>query len=153
MKIFRFKNKENAQEALIKMSGFEIAGRQIKVGLGVEKSTLNNDPTLIQNSPSINSNQNNNNNNINLNDKPGSNIEKARQSGLSLKDNDSNDFNNGTRESLMRKLMRDEDDLLTNDYSNGDNKLKLNLNDQNLQQHSKVISRCIVLKNMFDPAE
>lgn len=148
----RYKDKSAAEQALQSMNGFMLAGRPIRVGLGADRSAVSG-PVVISTpaqafqgsafdstGPSI--------------DRVGTSDSKARGNAASLDDTDvaGISYNKVSRENLMRKLMREEDQLApasgTSSGTRGSN--------GDLVHHesaSRKSSRCIVVQNMFDPQE
>lgn len=180
IRLSRFREANRAKEALEKMNGFDLAGRPIKVGLGNDKFTPD----------SANGAQRQNHNGQfqgsafsgaggrgvqapNFDRAGGRNDDKA--SGASaLDDTDvaGVNFNNYSRDALMRKLARTDEppsstasvsvpagarsgeapsaDKLAQPILKPKTEVKplpVNVNFNNMA------SRCVVLRNMFDPTE
>lgn len=126
------------------MNGFMLAGRAIRVGLGSDKlsqaNSANGPAQAFQGSafndqhPSI--------------DRVGMSSSRNQSSAASLDDTDVSgiSYSRVSRESLMNKLMREEDN------PNKENDLKNVQHDAPLDSSHKS-SRCVVVQNMFDPSE
>lgn len=127
------------------MNGFLLAGRPIRIGLGTDRAGM---PALVNtpaqafqgsafdtNGPAI--------------DRVGSSSAKARGNASSLDDTDvaGISYNRVSRENLMRKLMRDEDQLTAG------GSVSRSRDSTPLESASRKSSRCIVVQNMFDITE
>ncbi|KAI9353063.1 RNA binding motif protein 39b [Zopfochytrium polystomum] len=101
----QYKSAEHAKVALEKMHGYELKGRQLKVGLSTDK---------------------------------GATFQSDLNGGSLMDDDEKQGFtmSSHARVSLMAKLARAEDGLLID----------------NSPRSQPVTSRCVLLKNMFDPA-
>lgn len=162
----RFVDPTQAREALEKMNGFELAGRPIRVGLGNDKFTPESTANLLQRFQG----QSHNFQGSAFSGHGGrgaqaggaggsfdrsSGREKDRGAGgaSALDDTDVGgvNFNNYSRDSLMRKLARTEEPA----EKNGDSARKAALKAQQKKPavEASMASRCIVLRNAFNPAE
>ncbi|KND94431.1 RNA-binding protein rsd1 [Tolypocladium ophioglossoides CBS 100239] len=151
----QYKEAQNAREALEKMNGFELAGRPIRVGLGNDRSGPD----------SANSNRGHGQN-ANFQgsafsgaggrgpasafDRAGGRDNDRTGGGGALDDSDvaGVNFNNYSRDALMRKLAR------TDEASTGKDEaqvLKPKTETKPLPVNVNMASRCVVLRNMFDP--
>lgn len=129
------------------MNGFMLAGRPIRIGLGSDRASI---PTPVHtpaqafqgsgfdlNRPSI--------------DRVGNSNAKARGNAASLDDTDvaGISYNKVSRENLMRKLMREEDQIGPAGSGSG----ALKADPVRHESASRKSSRCIVVQNMFDIEE
>lgn len=149
------------------MNGFDLAGRPIRVGLGNDKFTPDSTAAIIsqkfqgQGSGSISAgvyghggrgSQAGGSNSFDR--LGGRDNDKGAGGASALDDTDvaGVNFNNYSRDSLMRKLARTED---TKDSNGVDDRRKLapQRNEVKPMPNVSQASRCVVLKNMFDPAE
>ncbi|KAJ5774929.1 RNA recognition motif domain eukaryote [Penicillium paradoxum] len=159
----QFSNPEQARDALEKMNGFELAGRAIRVGLGNDKFT----PDSNGNRPSGSStNQNFQGSSFSGQGGRGvqaggsSNFDRAggreSQKGAGASALDDTDvagvnFNNYSRDALMRKLARtDEPQPSVDDQQKF---LRPKTETKPLPVNVNMASRCVKLRNMFDPAD
>ncbi|KAL1302729.1 hypothetical protein AAFC00_003083 [Neodothiora populina] len=153
----------HAKEALKDMNGFEIAGRPIRVGLGSDKFTPESTANLLHRF----SNQNSafqgsafsgsggrgahagGNNNF---DRAGGREEKGTGGASALDDADVGgvNFNNFSRDSLMRKLARTEDPAPAQAQAPA-SRPRVDLG--KAAAHGPNPSRCIVVKNAYNEAE
>lgn len=161
----RFANPEQARDALEKMNGFELAGRAIRVGLGNDKFT----PDAHANRPSgaASTNQSNfqgssfsgqggrgvqagGSNNF---DRAGGRETEKGAGASALDDTDvaGVNFNNYSRDALMRKLARTDDPQPSVDDRQKFLRPKTEI--KPLPINVNMASRCVLLRNMFDPAE
>jgi RNA-binding protein 23/39 len=157
----RFRDAGQAREALEKMNGFDLAGRPIRVGLGNDKFTPESTANLLQRFQGQNQQQFQGSafSGAGGRGPPTSNFDRAggrdndKGSGASaLDDTDVGgvNFNNYSRDALMRKLAR------TDEASNGQPErqiLKPKTETKPLPVNVNMASRCVVLHNMFDPSE
>lgn len=166
--MYRFRDPNQAREALEKMNGFDLAGRPIRVGLGNDKFTPESTASLLQRfqgqshqqqfqgsafsgaggrGPSSGGNF----------DRAGARENDKGTGGASaLDDTDVGgvNFNNYSRDALMRKLARtDEPAPATKGRDERREVLKPKTEVKPLPVNVSMASRCILLKNMFDPAE
>ncbi|KAK9458333.1 hypothetical protein V1511DRAFT_492363 [Dipodascopsis uninucleata] len=150
----QFSEKESATNAL-ELNGFKLGGRPIRVGLGNDK--INSEPTesILQRlnggaaagsvSPGGTATGFAMNSRIQPNSRSRDDKKPTGALASALDDSDATgvSFNTVSRESLMRKLMREEDALPVQESPQ---QVKPNIS-------TTQASRCIVLNNMFDPAE
>lgn len=153
----RFRDASQAKEALEKMNGFDLAGRPIRVGLGNDKFTPETTANLLERfqdddeGPSRYQGSR---------DRRGSGYERAGEGkndrtrddakAGGLDDAGGVNYNNYNRNSLMRKLARSEDA----------GKSETKVSASKAKSESKPLpvsvsqaSRCVLLRNMFNPAE
>lgn len=140
----QYKDKASADIALEGMKGFMLAGRAIRVGLGSDRlnqpNTTNGPAQAFQGSafneqnPSI--------------DRVGASASRNQSGAAALDDADASgvSYNKVSRETLMNKLMRDEDKLARG------NSPAVHQAEPPLDSSHKA-SRCIVVQNFFDPSE
>ncbi|KAH9898772.1 splicing factor, CC1-like protein [Xylariomycetidae sp. FL2044] len=157
----QFREADQAREALEKMNGFDLAGRPIRVGLGNDKFTPESTANLLQrfqgqNQPyqgSAFSGAGGRGPQATGFDRAGGRDNDKATGASALDDTDvaGVNFNNYSRDALMRKLAR------TDEPSNGarDEKqvLKPKTEIKPMPANVSMASRCVVLHNMFDPAE
>jgi len=157
----RFRDATQAREALEKMNGFDLAGRPIRVGLGNDKFTPESTANLLQRFQGQNQQQFQGSafSGAGGRGPPTSNFDRAggrdneKGGGASaLDDTDvaGVNFNNYSRDALMRKLAR------TDEGSSGQAErqiLKPKTETKPLPVNVNMASRCVVLHNMFDPTE
>lgn len=160
----QFRDPDQAREALEKMNGFELAGRPIRVGLGNDKFTPESTANLLQRF------QGQDRSNYQGSafsgsggrgahaggsggtfDKAGGRDDQKGAGGASaLDDTDvaGVNFSNYSRDALMRKLARTED-------PEPDRRTIVAPKKENKPAAASVsqASRCVLLRNMFDPAE
>jgi len=159
----QFRDPDQAREALEKMNGFELAGRPIRVGLGNDKFTPESTANLLQRF------QGQDRSNFQGSSFSGSGGKGAHAGGSggtfdraggrddqkgaggasALDDTDvaGVNFSNYSRDSLMRKLARVED--AEPDRQAAAPKKETKSMPVNVSQ----ASRCVLLRNMFDPGE
>ncbi|CAK7203289.1 Phosphatidylinositol-3-phosphatase SAC1 [Sporothrix eucalyptigena] len=181
----QFRDSNQAREALEKMNGFDLAGRPIRVGLGNDKFTPESTAHLMQR--------------FQGRDQNGGGRDSDRRGGsgsgtfdrAGARDNDKGsgagalddtdvagvNFNNYSRDALMRKLARTDDVSVSSPSStsaaNGaayNSNGSLHAGGSDATDHRSILkprtdtkplvgvnvnlaSRCVVLHNMFDPAE
>lgn len=166
----RFRDPHQAREALEKMNGFDLAGRPIRVGLGNDKFTPESTASLLQRfqgqshqqfqgsafsgaggrGPQVTSGGGA------FDRAGGRDNDKGAGGASALDDTDvaGVNFNNYSRDALMRKLARTDEPA---QVSNGPDELreilKPKTETKSLPVNVNMASRCVVLKNMFDPAE
>jgi len=160
----QFRDPNNAREALEKMNGFDLAGRPICVGLGNDKFTPESTAQMLQRFSGYNQGfqgsafESRNRGN----DRVGRADDKATGAGASaLDDTDvaGVNFNNYSRDLLMRKLARQDDAAPTDRNGTGKDAPKQRAPEATVHTQKPLpvnvpmASRCVVLKNMFDPAE
>ncbi|KAG0135289.1 hypothetical protein HOY82DRAFT_632249 [Tuber indicum] len=164
----QYRDPNQAREALEKMNGFDLAGRPIRVGLGNDKFTPESTAQMLQRFSGYQGFQGSafDSRGRGGNDRVGRADDKASGAGASaLDDTDvaGVNFNNYSRDLLMRKLARQDEPAPTDKKtkspaaSNGkDLPLRQKLPEKvtkTLPLDVPMASRCVVLKNMFDPAE
>jgi len=166
----RFRDPNQAREALEKMNGFDLAGRPIRVGLGNDKFTPESTASLLQRfqgqshqqqfqgsafsgaggrGPQASSGSN-------FDRSGGRDNDKGSGGASALDDTDVGgvNFNNYSRDALMRKLARtDEPAPAAKGRDERREILKPKTETKPLPVNVNMASRCVVLKNMFDPAE
>ncbi|KAF2396346.1 splicing factor, CC1-like protein [Trichodelitschia bisporula] len=157
----QFRDPTAAKEALEKMNGYDIAGRPIRVGLGNDKFTSESTANLLQRFPGpsqqfqgsafsgaggrgAHAGGGTNFDRIGARDN-----EKGAGSASALDDSDvaGVNFNNFSRDALMRKLARTEEPAPVKDDKRAKPVPKAPL------PAIPQASRCVVLHNMFDAAE
>lgn len=157
----QFREADQAREALEKMNGFDLAGRAIRVGLGNDKFTPESTANLLQrfqgqNQPyqgSAFSGAGGRGQQASGFDRAGGRDNDKATGASALDDTDVGgvNFNNYSRDALMRKLAR------TDEAPNGGRDerqvLKPKTETKPLPVNVNMASRCVVLHNMFDPAE
>lgn len=161
----RFRDPTQARDALEKMNGFDLAGRAIRVGLGNDKFTPDASATRPQgpsaNQPSFQGSsfsghggrgvQAGGANNF---DRAGGGRETEKSTGASaLDDTDVSgvNFNNYSRDALMRKLARtDEPEPSVHERQQ---MLRPKTEVKPLPVNVNQASRCVMLRNMFDASE
>ncbi|KAJ5331764.1 hypothetical protein N7476_001547 [Penicillium atrosanguineum] len=161
----QFRDPTQARDALEKMNGFDLAGRAIRVGLGNDKFTPDASATRPQ-GPSANQSsfqgssfsghggrgvQAGGSNNF---DRAGGGRETEKSTGASaLDDTDVSgvNFNNYSRDALMRKLARtDEPEPPIHERQK---MLRPKTDVKPLPVTVNQASRCVMLRNMFDASE
>jgi len=165
----RFRDPNQAREALEKMNGFDLAGRPIRVGLGNDKFTPESTASLLQRfqgqshqqqfqgsafsgaggrGPQASSGSN-------FDRAGGRDNDKGAGGASALDDTDVGgvNFNNYSRDALMRKLARTDEPAPTKGRDERREILKPKTETKPLPVNVNMASRCVVLKNMFDPAE
>lgn len=159
----QFRDPNNAREALEKMNGFDLAGRPIRVGLGNDKFTPESTAQMLQRFSGYNQGfqgsafESRNRGT----DRVGRADDKATGTGASaLDDTDvaGVNFNNYSRDLLMRKLARQDESSPPDRNGAGKDAPKrvpeaVVHTSKPLPVNVPMASRCVVLKNMFDPAE
>ncbi|KAJ4404582.1 Phosphatidylinositol-3-phosphatase SAC1 [Gnomoniopsis sp. IMI 355080] len=158
----QFRDAGQAREALEKMNGFDLAGRPIRVGLGNDKFTPESTANLLQrfqgqNHPQF---QGSAFSGAGGRGAPTSNFDRAgardneKGGGASaLDDTDvaGVNFNNYSRDALMRKLARTDEPPAANTERQI---LKPKTEaPKPMPITNTMASRCVVLHNMFDPDE
>jgi RNA-binding protein 39 len=161
----RFRDPNQARDALEKMNGFELAGRAIRVGLGNDKFTPESTTTRAPGPQS--SSQSNfqgssfsgqggrgvqagGSNNF---DRAGGRESEKGAGASALDDTDvaGVNFNNYSRDALMRKLARTDDPQPSVDDQQ--KMLRPKTESKPLPVNVNMASRCVMLRNMFDPSE
>ncbi|TQN70776.1 RNA-binding protein rsd1 [Colletotrichum shisoi] len=156
----QYREASQAREALEKMNGFDLAGRPIRVGLGNDKFTPESTANILQRFPGQNpqfqgsafSGAGGRGPQTSAFDRAGGRDSEKSGGASALDDTDvaGVNFNNYSRDALMRKLAR------TDDTSNGVDErqvLKPKTETKPLPVNVNMASRCVVLHNMFDPEE
>ncbi|KAL3436568.1 hypothetical protein BDV09DRAFT_41482 [Aspergillus tetrazonus] len=161
----QFRDPNQAREALEKMNGYDLGGRAIRVGLGNDKFT----PENTQRTQSQSANQSNFQGSMfsgsggrgvqaggtsNF-DRAGGREPEKGTAASALDDTDvaGVNFNNFSRDALMRKLARTDEPA---EPSADDKQQKILLpktEPKPLPVNVNMASRCVLLRNMFDPAE
>lgn len=143
------------------MNGFDLAGRPIRVGLGNDKFTPESTANILQRFQGQNqsyqgsafSGAGGRGPQASGFDRAGGRDNDKATGASALDDTDvaGVNFNNYSRDALMRKLAR------TDDTSNGTRDerqiLKPKTETKPLPVNVNMASRCVVLHNMFDPTE
>lgn len=155
----QYRDPAQAREALEKMNGFDLAGRPIRVGLGNDKFTPESTAQMLQRfggqqAAAQNGYESRRN-------AGGRNDEKNVGTGASaLDDTDvaGVNFNNYSRDALMRKLARQDEPPVAPAGRPGDStrvqqKAQEKIPAKPLPVNVSQASRCVVLRNMFDAAE
>lgn len=156
----QFRDAHQAREALEKMNGFDLAGRPIRVGLGNDKFSPESTANLLQKFPGRDRDGPTQGSSFSgyggrgqqaSFDRAGGRDNEKSGGASALDDTDVGgvNFSNYSRDALMRKLARTDD-------SNGADQrqsLKPKTETKQLPVNVNTASRCIVLHNMFDPAE
>ncbi|RCI17053.1 hypothetical protein L249_2327 [Ophiocordyceps polyrhachis-furcata BCC 54312] len=151
----QYKNANNAREALEKMNGFELAGRPIRVGLGNDRSGSDGNTgrggghgqnANFQGSAFSGAGGRGQSSAF---DRAGRDGERNGGGGA-LDDSDvaGVNFNNYSRDALMRKLARTDEMPSGKDEAQA---LKPKTETKPPPASVHVPSRCVVLRNMFDP--
>ncbi|KAH7321214.1 linker between RRM2 and RRM3 domains in RBM39 protein-domain-containing protein [Stachybotrys elegans] len=157
----QYRDAGQAREALEKMNGFDLAGRPIRVGLGNDKFTPESTANLLQRFSGQNQNfqgsafsgSGGRGNQHSTFDRAGTRDSEKTGGASALDDTDvaGVNFNNYSRDALMRKLARtDESSTNTHDDRQA---LKPKTETKPLPVNVNMASRCVVLHNMFDPEE
>jgi RNA-binding protein 39 len=160
------------------MNGFDLAGRPIRVGLGNDKFTSESTQNLLQRFPagqhgphggqgqqglafqgsafSGSGGRGAHAGGSNNFDRAGGGREDKGTSGASALDDADVagvNFNNYSRDALMRKLARTDEPADTNGADEKRKMGKPRAETNPLPLNVPQASRCVVLRNMFDPAE
>ena len=160
-KPIRFRDPNQAREALEKMNGLDLAGRAIRVGLGNDKFTLDSAAHRLQNHNSQGSSFSGHGgrslegNGTNTFDRAGGrDLDKGTSGASALDDTDvaGVNFNNYSRDALMRKLAR-TDESAEPIIDDKNKVLRPKTETKPLPVNVNMASRCVLLRNMFDPAE
>ncbi|KAJ4859034.1 RNA recognition motif domain-containing protein [Trichoderma breve] len=143
----QFRDAGQAREALEKMNGFDLAGRPIRVGLGNDKFTPESTANLMHKFSGGRGQQS-------TFDRAGGRDSEKTGGASALDDTDvaGVNFNNYSRDALMRKLAR-TDEAPTNGNDERQQILKPKTETKPLPVNVNMASRCVVLHNMFDPTE
>lgn len=159
----RFRDPVQAREALEKMNGFDLAGRPIRVGLGNDKFTPESTANLLSrfqgdqrsfqgSAFSGSGGRGAHAGGSNNFDRAGGREDQKGAGGASaLDDTDvaGVNFNNYSRDALMRKLARTEDPAPRADKMQA----KPRAESKPLPVTVSQASRCVLLRNMFNPGE
>ncbi|KAK3387598.1 hypothetical protein B0H63DRAFT_161145 [Podospora didyma] len=156
----QFRDAGQAREALEKMNGFDLAGRPIRVGLGNDKFTPESTANLLQRFQGQNQQyQGSAFSGAGGRGAQSSNFDRAggrdNEKGTGASALDDTDvagvnFNNYSRDALMRKLARTDEPAPTT----VDRQIpKPRTETKPLPVNVNQASRCVVLHNMFDAAE
>ncbi|KAH8599630.1 linker between RRM2 and RRM3 domains in RBM39 protein-domain-containing protein [Bisporella sp. PMI_857] len=164
----QFRDPAQAREALEKMNGFDLAGRPIRVGLGNDKFTPESTASLLQRFQGQSHQQQFQGSAFsgaggrgaqaiggsNFDRAGGRDNDKGAGGASALDDTDVGgvNFNNYSRDALMRKLAR-TDEPPHNGRTERREVLKPKTEAKALPVNVNMASRCVVLKNMFDPTE
>ncbi|KAL3481965.1 hypothetical protein BJX99DRAFT_217889 [Aspergillus californicus] len=161
----QFRDPNQARDALEKMNGYDLGGRAIRVGLGNDKFTPENTqraqsqgapPSNYQGSSFSGSGgrgvQAGGTNNF---DRAGGRDTEKGTGASALDDTDvaGVNFNNFSRDALMRKLARTDEPA---EPSADDKQQKILLpktEPKPLPVNVNMASRCVMLRNMFDPSQ
>jgi RNA-binding protein 23/39 len=152
------------------MNGFDLAGRPIRVGLGNDKFTSESTANLLQRFPagqqpgggpfqgsafSGSGGRGTHAGGSNNFDRAGGRDDKGASGASALDDTDvaGVNFNNYSRDALMRKLARTDEPADTNGASDKRQAAPQRAPSKPLPVNVPQASRCVVLRNMFDPAE
>lgn len=164
--LHRFRDPNSAREALEKMNGFDLAGRPIRVGLGNDKFTPESTANLLQrfqgqgqqgyqgSSFSGHGGRGVHAGGTSTFDRAGGRDNDRGAGGASaLDDTDvaGVNFNNYSRDALMRKLARTDQPEQSADEQR--QMLRPKTETKPLPVNVNMASRCVLLRNMFDPAE
>ncbi|KAL2075705.1 hypothetical protein VTL71DRAFT_648 [Oculimacula yallundae] len=166
----QFRDPGQAREALEKMNGFDLAGRPIRVGLGNDKFTPESTASLLQRFQGQSHQQQfqgsafsgaggrgpQGTSGGNFDRAGGRDNDKGSGGASALDDTDVGgvNFNNYSRDALMRKLARTDEPAPTSKGTNERREIsKPKVETKALPVNVNMASRCVVLKNMFDPAE
>jgi RNA-binding protein 23/39 len=165
----RFRDPNQAREALEKMNGFDLAGRPIRVGLGNDKFTPESTANLLQRFQGQGANQHNFQGSAfsgsggrgaqaggaggNFDRAGGRDNEKGAGGASALDDTDvaGVNFNNYSRDALMRKLARTDEPAEPAEDKRRMAQPKAEA--KPLPVAVSQASRCVLLRNMFNPAE
>lgn len=169
----RFRDPNQAREALEKMNGFDLAGRPIRVGLGNDKFTPESTANLLQRFQGQEHQRNYQGSAFSGHGGRGSQAggaggafdraggrdnEKGGGGASALDDTDvaGVNFNNYSRDALMRKLARTDEPAPEPNGAAADEKrkaVKPKAEAKPLPIAVNQASRCVLLRNMFNPAE
>lgn len=152
------------------MNGFDLAGRPIRVGLGNDKFTNESTQNLLQRFPAGQSPSGNFQGSAfsgsggrgthaggssNFDRAGGARDEKGTGGASALDDTDvaGVNFSNYSRDALMRKLARTDEPAESNGANDKRSIGKTQPEKKALPVTVPQASRCIILRNMFDPTE
>jgi len=158
----RFSNPDDAKQALAELNGFELAGRPIRVGLGNDKMNQESNASMMQRM-SQNKDQGSSfsgtggrgvhaGGTANF-DRANAREEKSAGNASALDDSDVGgvNFNNFSRDSLMRKLARTEDATTNNPNKPGTG--QTTAGKKQTVSTSIAPSRCVIVKNAYKEEE
>lgn len=161
----QFRDPNQAREALEKMNGYDLGGRAIRVGLGNDKFTPEN-TQRVQSQGASQSNfqgsmfsgsggrgvQAGGTNNF---DRAGGRESEKGTGASALDDTDvaGVNFNNFSRDALMRKLARTDEPAEPSADDKPQKILLPKTETKPLPVNVNMASRCVMLRNMFDPTE
>ncbi|BDD57423.1 hypothetical protein MPDQ_005540 [Monascus purpureus] len=162
----QFRDPNQAREALEKMNGLDLAGRAIRVGLGNDKFTPD---SAAQRAQGQGANQHNFQGSSfsghggrgiqaggtsNFDRAGGRDPDKGASGASALDDTDvaGVNFNNYSRDALMRKLAR-TDEPAEPSIDDKQKILRPKTEAKPLPVNVNMASRCVLLRNMFDPTE
>ncbi|PGH15889.1 hypothetical protein AJ79_02056 [Helicocarpus griseus UAMH5409] len=165
----QFRDPNQAREALEKMNGFDLAGRPIRVGLGNDKFTPESTANLLQRFQGQGAHHNFQGSLFsghggrgaqaggsgNFDRAGGRDNDKAAGGASALDDTDvaGVNFNNYSRDALMRKLARTDEPAVEPTPDEKRKVPKPQTSAKPLPVSVNMASRCVLLRNMFDPAE
>jgi RNA-binding protein 23/39 len=145
------------------MNGFDLAGRPIRVGLGNDKFTPDSTTNMLQRIQGQGGSQHFSGHGSraahvagaasNFDRAGGRDNDKGASSASALDDTDvaGVNFNNYSRDALMRKLARTDEPEPSIDEKR--QILRPKTETKPLPINVNMASRCVLLKNMFDPTE
>ncbi|KAI9809399.1 MAG: hypothetical protein M1826_003912 [Phylliscum demangeonii] len=168
----QFRDPNHAREALDKMNGFDLAGRLIRVGLGNDKFTPESTANLLQRFHGHGGDQRNFQGSAfsghggrgahaggaggTFDRAGGRDNDKGGGGASALDDTDvaGVNFNNYSRDALMRKLARTDEPTPESNAADDKRKVaKPAVEAKPVPVNVNMASRCVVLKHMFDAAE
>jgi RNA-binding protein 39 len=153
------------------MNGFDLAGRPIRVGLGNDKFTPESTANLLQRFQGQGANQHNFQGSLfsghggrgvqaggaggNFDRAGGRDNDKGAGGASALDDTDvaGVNFNNYSRDALMRKLARTDEPAVEPPADEKRKVVKPKTETKPLPVSVNMASRCVLLRNMFNPAE
>src|SRR5579859_6959115 len=155
--MYRYRDPPSAREALDKLNGFELAGRAIRVGLGNDKFTNESTQDILnryngfRDNSALEAVHHRGTERVGKSGGGGGGA-SARLSSLDDAENPTVSFQAVSREALMKKLARDEPKE-ESAYMPCDVELMGRAKKVRTAIETPSASRCILLKNMFNPAE
>jgi RNA-binding protein 39 len=142
------------------MNGFDLAGRPIRVGLGNDKFTSESTANLLQRFPGGQQPQNSSSGrshqaNATFDRAGGGRDDKGASHTGALDDTDVGgvNFSNYSRDALMRKLARADEPTESNGREEKRPMPPPRTENKTLAVNVPQASRCVVLRNMFDPTQ
>ncbi|KAL2423649.1 RNA-binding protein rsd1 [Exophiala dermatitidis] len=164
----QFRDPNQAREALEKMNGFDLAGRPIRVGLGNDKFTPESTANLLQRFQGQNHSGGSQGSAFSglggrgahaggsggaFDRAGGRDNDKGAGNASALDDTDvaGVNFNNYSRDALMRKLARTDEPAHEAETKRA--AVLPKKESKPLPVNVSQASRCVLLRNMFDPAE